>query len=222
MMASWHEDRLFTCLVCIFGAALFIAITLTPNPGPQRTEAIEIDMADLPMDSGRNIPVPRHRAKSPSPVKPRLVQAMAPPKVCPVRAAAVTANTPTVSALANSIGDMPALSGPQGVALSASDAMAGFMGQNDYFELLKMRVDALKVYPLEAKTNRRQGQVVVRFVLHKDGMVSAISIFKSSGSLALDEAATRAVKKAAPFPCPPSGLFDMPVRLQVGVQFMLT
>lgn len=222
MMDAVREDGLFAALVGVFAVALCLGLWAAPNPGPERLAAIEIDMADVPSDSGRDIPTPRRRLDAPTPVSPQPVRAMAPPMAAPTPVKTASVDAPTIPAAPGAVGDMAALAGPVGVAATASDAMAGFMGQGDYFELLKMRVDAIKVYPEQAKATARQGQVVVRFVLHRDGAVSAVTVAQTSGSKALDEAAARAVERAAPFPCPPAGLFELPVRLQVGVQFLLT
>lgn len=55
-------------------------------------------------------------------------------------------------------------------------------------------------YPDEAKRQQLQGNLVLTVALRRDGSVKNIEIIKSSGTLVLDEAATRIVGLAAPFP----------------------
>ncbi|MDF1671116.1 MAG: TonB family protein [Roseovarius sp.] len=50
-----------------------------------------------------------------------------------------------------------------------------------------------------------KGSAVVAFTISANGGLSAISLARSSGSGQLDKAALRVVRKAAPFPPPPSG-----------------
>lgn len=50
-----------------------------------------------------------------------------------------------------------------------------------------------------------KGTSVVAFTISSGGGLSAISLARSSGSPKLDQAALRVVRKAAPFPPPPSG-----------------
>ena len=50
-----------------------------------------------------------------------------------------------------------------------------------------------------------RGAAVVAFRVSDGGGLAAVSIARSSGSEALDQAALRVVRRAAPFPAPPSG-----------------
>lgn len=50
-----------------------------------------------------------------------------------------------------------------------------------------------------------RGQAVVAFTVAANGGLQAVSLARSSGSSALDQAALRLVQNAAPFPQPPSG-----------------
>ena len=50
-----------------------------------------------------------------------------------------------------------------------------------------------------------RGQTIVAFSIASNGGLLGVSVARSSGSAAIDGAATRVVQKAAPFPAPPSG-----------------
>ncbi|MDF3415102.1 TonB family protein [Sulfitobacter sp. M57] len=52
---------------------------------------------------------------------------------------------------------------------------------------------------------RARGTAVIAFRVSASGGLSGVSVARSSGSAALDQAAMRVVKKAAPFPKPPGG-----------------
>jgi protein TonB len=58
------------------------------------------------------------------------------------------------------------------------------------------------VYPPEARRREQEGRVVLSFILLADGTVADLSVRKSSGHAALDEAAMAAIRAAAPYPPP--------------------
>jgi protein TonB len=120
------------------------------------------------------------------------------------------------------MGDVAVPDSVDNLALSASAAAAGFMTRSDYVELLRMRVDSLKVYPESAHALGKQGCVVVRFIVGKDGLIRQKTLVRGSGTPALDKAALHAVDRAAPFPMPPAGLFAYPLTLQIEICFELT
>jgi TonB family protein len=52
-------------------------------------------------------------------------------------------------------------------------------------------------------------KVVVKFKVHRDGTISELKIHRSSGRVTADEAALRAITKAAPFHAVPAGAPEM-------------
>lgn len=219
---SLGQDTLFYGLVLFFGLTLSVYLYLAPNPGPQALRTIEIDMADTPDDRGRDIPLPKRRTNVPTPHDSVPLQAAPMPAAPPAMPLSPSSDAPALAAVPDYPAADSGLSGFSGLATTAADAMAGFMTRQDYYELVKMRVEALKKYPDRARKDAAQGEVVVRFQLDGNGGVSALTVHKSSGSESLDRAALRAVREATPFPHPPSGLFQFPLRLQLAIQFMLT
>ena len=65
-------------------------------------------------------------------------------------------------------------------------------------ESLWKRVAELKRYPNSSRMNGEEGKVVLRAVIRSDGQLETVSVQKSSGYSALDEAAMEAVRLACP------------------------
>ena len=65
-------------------------------------------------------------------------------------------------------------------------------------ESLWRRVAELKRYPNSSRMNGEEGKVVLRAVIRSDGQLETVSVQKSSGYSALDEAAMEAVRLACP------------------------
>ena len=78
-----------------------------------------------------------------------------------------------------------------------------------------------KRYPPNAHSRREQGVVQLSFSLDRKGMVIASRIAASSGSTALDEEAMALVRRAQPFPPPPSELTGAHIDLTVPIRFNL-
>jgi TonB family protein len=75
-----------------------------------------------------------------------------------------------------------------------------------------------KRFPEGAQSNRNQGTAVVRFSLDGGGRVIAVKLITSSGVAALDQEAQAMVRRASPFPAPPSGgtmEFTVPLSFQI-------
>ena len=214
---------LLDVLLVVFSGVLALAVMLAPDPGPRTIEAIELDMGPSPLQHTRNIPRPRPR---PEKIRPAEVNAMV-PAPCPHQ---ITTCSPIEQAdisvprmeVLGTMGDVAVPDAVDNLALSASAAAAGFMTRSDYVELLRMRVDALKVYPESAHALGKQGRVVVRFIVGKNGLIRKKTLVRGSGTPSLDKAALHAVDKAAPFPMAPAGLFAYPLTLQIELCFELT
>ena len=52
---------------------------------------------------------------------------------------------------------------------------------------------------------RTKGRALVAFTVAANGQLQSVKLSKSSGSAKLDQAALKIIRKAAPFPKPPSG-----------------
>jgi len=105
--------------------------------------------------------------------------------------------------------------------VETTDIQVEYTTAREYFEMLNMRIHSVKEYPESARSRHIQGRVKIKFVLLADGSLEDVQVVKSSRHKNLDDAAVNAVKKAAPFPKPPSFLFKTPVTLQINILFEL-
>jgi len=74
----------------------------------------------------------------------------------------------------------------------------------EQFAYIKDRVQRHISYPDFARKMGWKGKVTVSFIVASNGYATEIHLVKSSGFMALDQNAVDAVKKASPFPKPPS------------------
>jgi TonB family protein len=69
-----------------------------------------------------------------------------------------------------------------------------------YFSKIKEDIELAWSYPSLAVRQGLQGQVLVSFVIHKNGETGPVQVRRTSGSSLLDQAILNAIKNAAPFP----------------------
>ena len=100
--------------------------------------------------------------------------------------------------------------------------MSDCVTPNDYFEIVRLRIESYKRYPNAAKARQIEGRTTVRFVIERDGRISLLKVVRSARYRALDQAALSAVKEASPFPRPPKNLFKGPIPLEITIMFELT
>ncbi|MGH7319052.1 MAG: energy transducer TonB [Candidatus Rokuibacteriota bacterium] len=70
----------------------------------------------------------------------------------------------------------------------------------DYFLEIKKRIEARLVYPSEAAQKRQSGQLVLEFLVKKDGTLQLVELARSSGVGVLDSYSLNTIKLSAPFP----------------------
>jgi protein TonB len=83
-----------------------------------------------------------------------------------------------------------------------------------YRALLEAHLARYRMYPAAARTDGREGVVVLHFVADRDGKVSDAWIETSSGASTIDQEALAAVARAQPLPKFPD---DWPDRLDVSL-----
>jgi len=86
---------------------------------------------------------------------------------------------------------------------------------------LRAAIEANKRYPAMARRLRREGRVVVRFVVHADGRISDIAVAQGSGTRILDRAALRAVKAVGTFRPFPEEFRESNKRFRIAMRFRL-
>lgn len=83
---------------------------------------------------------------------------------------------------------------------------------------LMSHLERRKRYPSEARSNREEGTVYVRFRIDDGGNVLSVSLSRSSGHSSLDQAVLDMVRRASPVPAPPPGAsktITAPVRFNI-------
>jgi protein TonB len=76
----------------------------------------------------------------------------------------------------------------------------------DYFDKIRHQIRRNWIYPREAGERGIGGQLIIEFVIAKDGHLSVIELRRSSGVEILDRFALNAVKLAQPFPPVPDSV----------------
>ena len=187
---------------------------------------IEFTLANISKAVTRSIPRPRLRPKItalPNEIKRICVRKRVVPHFKPVKADNVKG---LPDSLMESIG-MPELPpGSQGLKISdwQPGSMTGvndYFTANDYFEMVRLKIESCKTYPDSARARHVEGKVEIRFVIEPDGRISSLSVIKSSRNMALDNAAKNAVRAASPFSKPPANLFEDKLLLELTILFEL-
>ncbi|MDY6836382.1 MAG: energy transducer TonB [Thermodesulfobacteriota bacterium] len=189
---------------------------------------IELTVEDLSKPFSRSIPRPRHRPKTPpeqqdikrlqatQPVIPRLK----PPKMEPVERAEPESLVEPIAT--PNIPAMPKLDVASWDPVDLTQNAVDYATSRSYFDMVRFQVERHKQYPDTARLRQIEGEVVIRFVITPKGEVQALTLAKASGCCALDDAALRAVRDAAPFPKPPRQLFRGEIPLELTMVFELT
>jgi periplasmic protein TonB len=129
----------------------------------------------------------------------------------PAAVQAPTSTSPLSSQELESVSDssstMQPLPREQEASLSAQTPgpVASSTARADYTwlsETIMRRMQELKRYPMEARLERAEGNVVLKAVLRSNGSLEAVEVFQSSGHQSLDRAAVELLNLAAPFHFP--------------------
>jgi protein TonB len=188
-------------------------------------EYIELEMQEKQPEA-RNIPTPpRRRNPEPPPVPREItpVQAVAPkappkaPTVAPARPKVVE----QIAAPTRIDTPPPAVTAWTPPAPPPKES-GRFATTNDYFSMVRMKIESRKRYPFSSRRNQQEGKVVVRFTILPDGSVRGLELAGACSYESLNEAALKAVRSASPFSKPPPKLFNGPVLVEIAIVFELT
>ena len=179
---------------------------------------IELAVRDFSKPVGREIPRPRIRYKPPEIANTAKLNV---PRhnVPNIHIDKVDTAAPCALTEAISMPDTGGLSAD--VAQWQPAGSTAYLTRSDYFDMLRMRIESRKKYPPTARKRQIEGRVEVGFLVGSDGSASDVAIVKTSRHPDLDRAALLAVQNAAPFPRPPSGLFDGPLKMTITIMFEL-
>lgn len=81
-----------------------------------------------------------------------------------------------------------------GVTFSTKDMM-----YRGYLDMLRQKVESIWSYPPEAAERGLYGDLIIRFVILKDGSLGEIKVLRTSGYSMLDEAALEALRDGVPY-----------------------
>ncbi len=179
---------------------------------------IELSVRDFQKPEGREIPRPRLRYEPPEIKEPAKINVPR-PHVPKLNIEKFDTSAPEAMTEAISMPDTSGLSGD--VARWEPAGTAAYATRSDYFDMLRMRIESRKKYPDRARQRQIEGRVEVGFLVTADGSVKDVAVVKTSLHPDLDRAALLAVKNAAPFPRPPSMLFDGPLKMTITIMFEL-
>ena len=190
---------------------------------------IELTLRDTSRPPARGIPRPRPHPKKRVQIreaKPIKVDPKTMPRHRPVRIEHAARDLPDSIVESISPPDMEALNAGPGVALwqdaPGQEGTGDYLTAGDYFQMVRLRIEAHKRYPSAARLRQIEGRTTVRFVIGSDGRITDLGVVNSARSGVLDRAACAAVREASPFPVPPPGLFKGPVSLELCIIFELT
>ena len=97
-----------------------------------------------------------------------------------------------------------------------------YMPGEDYFDMVRARIEKYKRYPHSARARAIEGQTTVYFVIEKNGRINSLKVVKKAVHMALDKAALEAVRRASPFPKPPPHLIKDNIPLMLTIVFEIT
>lgn len=109
-------------------------------------------------------------------------------------------------------------------AAPAQTAQAGGIGAGqsaalrNYFSQVASHLSRHKRFPPEARAAGNRGVATVSFSIDGGGNVETVSLARSSGFASLDAELQAMVKRASPFPAPPTGqtmTFTVPVNFNL-------
>ena len=180
-------------------ALVFMHIT-----GIYRSKAlnhIELTLQGDPKPFSRTIPRPPQLPKAEvEPDKPKAFQ------MTPIQ-------LPDVNQLKINPGDIPISPGHmKGIGLPT---------KQDYYEMVRLKIDRQKKYPNEAASMHKEGKVILSFVINLEGVIRNLKIVKPSPYEVLNEAALQAVRDSNPFLRPPPRLFTDDILIELDVTFDL-
>ena len=201
-------------LVVSVGLHAVILVRIAGIYASKTVEYIELEMLEK-LPEARNIPTPPRPRNPEPPLVPQEitpVQAVAPKS--PPKAPTIAPARPTVVELIaapNRIDAPP----PSAVAWTPPTPPPREPGKyattNDYFNMVRVKIEGRKHYPYPARRNQQEGKVVVRFAILPDGSVNGLELAQACPYASLNEAALKAVRSATPFAKPPAKLFNTPV-----------
>jgi protein TonB len=166
-----------------------------PKPTERVPEVVEATPETLPVPAP--IPEPKEHAEMPAET----------PRATPPKPEERPKQTPT----------------PESTASTPSRASSAVgKGRSDidtnYRGLVAAHLNRHKSFPEAARKRGAQGATLVSFAIDEAGKVTSVTVTKSSGNPGLDDAAQAMIRRASPFPAPPTRqpmTFNVPISFQI-------
>jgi periplasmic protein TonB len=178
-------------------------------PVPTQQQVLVVPKADWSVDLSANLPVvepPRREpASDPNPDKKPIVEDVAKQPV----------TIPSNAASGGTTGGAEATANTALQSTPSAGQVAASQGEINRF------VASIRSALARTKPNGRgrTGTALVAFAILSDGQIDFVKIEKSSGNVALDQSALDAVRRAAPFKVPPSGMAESALRFTIPYRF---
>lgn len=186
---------------------------LPPEPLPEPVEEIDpIEQMVMAQLENVAVPIPVMRPPPPKPVEEK--QRKAPEKK---NAEKPKAPPPPASEAARKA-KVETAQADRTAAKATSTGGGRNVSPAKWQSRLMSHLERRKRYPSEARSNREEGTVYVRFRIDDGGNVLSVSLSRSSGHSSLDQAVLEMVRRASPVPAPPPGVsktITAPVRFNI-------
>jgi protein TonB len=181
----------------LLAAFVYFVVTPTLPTAPMRLAEIEV----LPAIN----PLPKLAEEPPEPPEP------------PDRPRVVKPKPRQIANAVNAMPFMPPVELEPAAPPPPSAAQPG--PPPDYLARLSAKLERHKKYPSEARRQKVEGIVLIRFTIRRDGSVASCTLARSSGNSLLDEEAVSLPERAGPFPPMPDNISGEQLELTVPVNF---
>lgn len=186
---------------------------LPPEPLPEPVEEIDpIEQMVMAQLENVAVPIPVVRPPPPKPIEEK-------PKKAPEKKKAEKPKAPPPPASeAARKAKVETAQADRTAAKATSTGGGRNVSPAKWQSRLMSHLERRKRYPSEARSNREEGTVYVRFRIDDGGNVLSVSLSRSSGHSSLDQAVLDMVRRASPVPAPPPGVsktITAPVRFNI-------
>ena len=86
------------------------------------------------------------------------------------------------------------MSESQGITFDTKDMM-----YRGYMDMLRQKVETIWVYPYWAARQGLYGDLIIHFVILRDGRLGEVKVLRTSGHKVLDDAAVKALRDGIPY-----------------------
>lgn len=189
------------------------AADVRPDPAPPEAAAPQPEpLQPEPVAETAAAPAPRPETRAePEPARPSTVVRVDPTNTRPAEPAKERVKSRAKDVSQRSAA-LPSPAAASGVGIGRSDAIANYHGR------IAAHLARHKQYPAGARGRGQEGGASVTFGLDGGGHVTSVRLARASGVADFDQEAVAMVRRASPFPAPPTGRsmsFTVPVSFRL-------